>query len=130
MPRYFTKEQAEELLAQVRPLMEEVQRRSLVFDQLREEIAKLQRRIRGNGHGEAQRLAEKEAALREVGRGIASLVEQVQKLGVEVKDLAMGLVDFRGLREGREVYLCWRVGEADIAWWHTLESGFGGRQPL
>jgi hypothetical protein len=47
-----------------------------------------------------------------------------------VKDPATGLIDFRSLRGGREVYLCWRLGEGEIAWWHELDAGFQGRQPL
>lgn len=131
VPRYFTKEEAEKLLAQIRPLMEEAQRRTMVLERLQAETEAIEKRIRGNGHaGQGKRLAEKQEALRETGRGIAALVEQVQALGVEVKDLGMGLVDFRALREGEEVYLCWRVGESGIEWWHTLDGGFSGRKPL
>jgi hypothetical protein len=49
-------------------------------------------------------------------------------MGVEIKDLTTGLIDFRGLRDGHEVYLCWQYGEADIRFWHEIESGFAGRQ--
>jgi hypothetical protein len=54
----------------------------------------------------------------------------VQALGIEVKDIERGLIDFRHQREGRDVYLCWMLGEQDIAWWHPVETGFAGRQPL
>lgn len=131
MPRYFTREEAERLLPQIRPLMEEMQRRSMVFDQLRREVEAVERRLKGNGHlGESRQLEEKQQAMREVRQGIASLVDEVQALGVEVKDLTMGLVDFRAVREGQEVYLCWRVGEARVEWWHPLGSGFSSRQRL
>lgn len=131
MPRYFTREDAERLLSQVRPLMDEVQRRSVAFGQLQAEIAMVEAGLKGNGHlGEAARLAEKQQTLSELQASIAQLVNEVQELGVEVKDLAMGLVDFRALRDGREVYLCWRVGESHVAWWHPLEGGFGARQRL
>ncbi len=111
--------------------MEEIQRRSLVLGQLQGELAAFERRRKGNGHlGEARQLEQKQQALRETQQGIARLVEEVQGLGVEVKDLTMGLVDFLALRGGREVYLCWRVGESRIEWWHTLEGGFGARQKL
>jgi hypothetical protein len=51
-------------------------------------------------------------------------------MGVLVKDLEMGLIDFPAQREGQEILLCWRLDEPRIAWWHTLEGGFGARQPL
>jgi hypothetical protein len=110
--------------------MEEVQQRKLLFDELQSQAEALETRLKGNGHGLAVQLGEKHEALREVGRTIATTVQRVQDLGVEVKDLDSGLVDFRSLRDGREIYLCWRVGETAIGWWHTIESGFAGRQPL
>lgn len=57
-------------------------------------------------------------------------VAELRKLGVELKDFFMGLVDFPTLREGREVFLCWKQGEATIAHWHEIDDGFAGRQPL
>jgi hypothetical protein len=54
----------------------------------------------------------------------------LQELGVELKDLDQGLVDFPSYREGQLVYLCWKRGEDRIRFWHDLESGFAGRQPL
>ena len=50
--------------------------------------------------------------------------------GGELKDPLQGLVDFRTLADGREVYLCWREGEDSIEFWHEIDTGFGGRQPL
>ena len=58
------------------------------------------------------------------------LFEEVHELGVELKDPFTGLVDFRCLMYGREVYLCWRLDEPDVAHWHELEAGFAGRQKL
>jgi hypothetical protein len=55
--------------------------------------------------------------------------EELKGLGVELKDLEMGLVDFPGRHQGRDVYLCWKLGEESVAHWHELESGFSGRQP-
>lgn len=131
MPRYFSREEAERLLPQIRPLMEEVQRRALSYQKLQEQVDALEKRLEGNGHlGEGKALEERQRALGELRQSIARLVDDVQSLGVEVKDLAMGLIDFRALRDGGEVYLCWRVGEGRVEWWHPLEGGFGARQRL
>ncbi|HEX7588609.1 MAG TPA: DUF2203 domain-containing protein [Anaerolineae bacterium] len=54
----------------------------------------------------------------------------VQDLGCELKDLEQGLIDFPSYRDGKLVYLCWKRGETSITFWHDLDSGFGGRQPL
>jgi len=63
--------------------------------------------------------------------GIAERAGQLEALGVQLKDYERGLIDFPATRDGRVVLLCWRLGEGDqIEWWHDLETGFAGRQPL
>lgn len=61
---------------------------------------------------------------------ITERIEAIQKLGAEVKGVDSGLVDFPALRNGEQVYLCWRLGETKIEWWHPLETGFAGRQRI
>jgi hypothetical protein len=56
---------------------------------------------------------------------------ELEDLGVQIKDHARGLIDFPSLRDGRVILLCWQLGEGDeIEWWHDVEDGFAGRQPL
>ncbi|HEX7121015.1 MAG TPA: DUF2203 domain-containing protein [Gemmatimonadaceae bacterium] len=69
---------------------------------------------------EAQRLA----------REIQGFMGELRELGVEFKGFDLGLVDFPSERDGRLVYLCWKLGEDAVAWWHELEDGYRGRQPL
>jgi len=57
-------------------------------------------------------------------------IESIQEMGCLIKDLNTGLVDFPTLYRGQEVYLCWRLGEAEIGWWHGTEEGFAGRKPI
>jgi hypothetical protein len=57
-------------------------------------------------------------------------VKSILALGLTLKDLERGLVDFLGTRGGREVFLCWHHGEEDIAYWHEINAGFAGRHPL
>ncbi|MBX6396482.1 MAG: DUF2203 domain-containing protein [Alicyclobacillaceae bacterium] len=59
-----------------------------------------------------------------------NLLEQVEKMGGQVKDIDYGLVDFPGCVQGQPVLLCWRKGEPKIAWWHGVDEGFIGRKPL
>jgi hypothetical protein len=58
------------------------------------------------------------------------LVGQLASSDIVLRDIDRGLVDFPTIRDGREVYLCWQLGEESVSHWHDLESGFGGRQPL
>lgn len=63
--------------------------------------------------------------------GLTSLTGELESQGVQIKDYSRGLIDFPSLRDGRVVLLCWHLGEGDrIEWWHDVEAGFAGRQPL
>ncbi len=62
---------------------------------------------------------------------LSSKTSELETLGVQLKDYERGLIDFPSLRDGRVVLLCWHLGEGDrIEWWHDVETGFAGRQPL
>jgi hypothetical protein len=58
------------------------------------------------------------------------VIDEIGEHGAEVKDLDEGLIDFPALRRGETVLLCWQLGEDRIGYWHTVEDGFAGRQPL
>ena len=128
----FTPDEANDLLAEVRPLAEQMveHRRRLLAAQERR-VAALER-IGGNGGdftpSELADLAEDvEREATEVARAVRAITE----LGAQVKDLDSGLVDFPGTRpSGEPILLCWRLGEDEVAWWHTEQDGFGGRRPL
>ena len=124
--KLFSVSEANDLLLQVQPVIARLQ--------------KLHRALRG------QRQAVKKASESATQGGggipggaqyIAQLMEfneysaQMEELGVQIKDYVRGLIDFPSLREGRVVLLCWQLGEGErIAWWHDIEAGFAGRQPL
>jgi len=129
--RYFTAEEANEALLEVRPLTEELvgHRRALV--ELQERQSAVTARIAGNGGNvEPHELEEVQAQLDEEVAGIARCVARIHEVGALVKDLDDGLVDFPATRDGREVLLCWRLGEDEIGFWHGLDEGFSGRKPL
>jgi hypothetical protein len=129
--RYFTAEEANEALLEVRPLTEELvgHRRALVA--LQERQSAVTARIAGNGGNvEPHELEEEQEQLDEEVAGIARCVARIHEVGALVKDLDDGLVDFPATRDGRDVLLCWRLGEDEIGFWHGLDEGFSGRKPL
>jgi hypothetical protein len=65
-------------------------------------------------------------ALEQIGQQL----QTIQEMGVLVKDVESGLCDFPYMLDGRIVYLCWKLGEPEVSWWHETDSGFSGRQPL
>jgi hypothetical protein len=104
-------------------------RRALTEAMERQE--RLTAKIGGNGGAiPPQEIASVQAEIENEATGIAHCINGLQELGVLVKDLDMGLVDFPALREGEEVLLCWRLGEEEIGYWHGLEEGFAGRKEL
>lgn len=129
--RLFTPDEANALLAEVRPLAERLVERKRALDEAEAVRAELLGRIAGNGGdltpsdvAEAVARVDRETAV------IGTLVDELQGLGVQVKDLDLGLLDFPWEREGEVVLLCWRVGEDEIGYWHALEEGYAGRKPL
>ena len=130
MPRYFTIEEAASLLPRLTEILVNMQARKRDLDRLRREFTEAAARAAGNGHLLEQELAEKRSAVEQTRSALTDLAHQISELGCELKGLDEGLIDFRALREDREVYLCWRLGEERIAFWHDLESGFAGRRPL
>jgi len=129
--RYFTPEEANALLDEVRPLAEALvaHRRAIAVTATRQ--ARLVQRIAGNGGDfDPQEPRTLEEDFRREDEAAVQCVEELQRLGVLVKDLDRGLVDFPALRGDEEVLLCWQVGEDEIAYWHGVDEGFAGRKPL
>lgn len=128
MARRFTVDEANALLPVVIPRLEELRRLAERLTIIQRELAEIT--PAGARNGQADRLLALETEAADIAGRAETLLRALLELGVEVKEPLTGLIDFRSLREGREVYLCWRLGEGDIAWWHDLDSGFRGRRPL
>jgi hypothetical protein len=129
--RHFTPEEANAELEEVRPLVQQLvasrQEHALAVERQEE----LERKIRGNGGGiPPAELASATAEVDGLARRLARLVDEIASHGAQVKDLDSGLIDFPALLHGETVLLCWQLGEDEIAWWHRVEDGFEGRQPL
>lgn len=129
-PRLFTRQEAEDLLPHVAPLLWQMRDLKKEHDACQSKLAELQARGQGNGHGLDVEVARARQGQQQAAVAINGIIERVKGMGVEVKDIEMGLVDFRSELNGREVYLCWKLGEEHIGWWHDLDTGYNSRQPL
>jgi hypothetical protein len=131
-PRVFSLEEAKALLPTLRGILSELREARSDLTQVQAQLAeRLHVGSRGNGHvvpgGEVDRLNGKtEDAQERIRRAVLFIAE----LGCELKDPDRGMVDFRWSHEGRIVYLCWLAHEETIQFWHELEGGYRGRQPL
>jgi len=129
--RHFTPEEANAALPGVRLLVERMVEHRRAHVEALERQEELEGRIRGNGGGiPPAQLADTAAEVERHARELARAVDDIIELGVEVKDLDEGLVDFPALHRGETVLLCWQLGEDEIGYWHSVEAGFAGRRPL
>lgn len=124
MPKYFTLAEANEALKIIRPLMDDVMliRQRILANQ--PEIWAMVEKSAGNGGSPTLSKIVVEFEKFDV------LIHKIQDAGAQIKDINIGLIDFSALKDGREVYLCWQHGEGDIAYWHEIEDGYAGRQPI
>jgi hypothetical protein len=127
--RLFTLEEALILLPTVRQLLIEIQEAKRELDKTSAEVERLLGLTGGNGHL-AEDVARAREAVQVAAVKLEALMSELDSLGVQLKGIEEGLVDFPSEREGRVVLLCYRLGEETIAWWHDEETGFAGRQPL
>jgi hypothetical protein len=130
-PRRFTPAEANGALAEVRPLVERMVAAKRALDRTQARRDGAASSIAGNGGAIPPReLAALHDAVERRAAELAGIVAQIGELGVLVKDLDSGLVDFPSTLEGEEVLLCWRLGEDEVAFWHRPEDGFAGRRPI
>lgn len=121
--RHYTVEEANRLLPRLEPMLDKlVEARDRLTETEAHEALSGAAPTNGGG-GEGRQVGE---AFLEVRR----LLMELQELGLVVRDIDRGLIDFPAIIEGREVYLCWERGEEAIGHWHDLEAGYGGRRPL
>ncbi|MEK6526091.1 MAG: DUF2203 domain-containing protein [Nitrospirota bacterium] len=124
LERIFTLSEANRLIPQLEEHLTAVKRGKTVLIRTKDEIKKASSKAQFGGGSFAG--PHYITALEQTSENL----QAIQEMGVLVKDLDIGLCDFPYLMNGRIVYLCWKLGEAEIQWWHEVNSGYTGRQPL
>jgi hypothetical protein len=131
--RFFTEEEANAALEVVRPLVDRLVEARKRLVHVAGRLEEVEGRVSGNGGGlDPERVRELQDRAAEVANDVAGLVSELEAVGVQVKDLDQGLIDFPALHpeRGETVLLCWRLGEDAVAHWHGVEEGFAGRKHL
>lgn len=127
--KYFSLQQADRILPEVEPVLlslRDLQTRAL---QTKERVDLLWQRLEA-GERVLDEIASVQSRLDADVVEMRSLVERLETLGVILRDVGMGLIDFPAIVVETEFYLCWRLGEDSIQFWHGVDEGFGGRKPL
>jgi hypothetical protein len=123
----YSIDEANDLIPQVRAVLLQ-----LAVEQRRLDAAhaEMHRQLDADGGPESAAAADRqEAATAEIREGMRTLLVHLSELGVELRDLEMGLVDFPGERDGELVWLCWRLADARVAFWHPTDEGYATRRP-
>jgi hypothetical protein len=131
MAKCFTLREAQSLLPQVERLLQDAMRLKPEFDEAAGVVNRMKERIHIMGGTLIDRGAAMETRQRKEtsSKLLRQAVQEILDMGVQIKDLETGLVDFPTRFYGRDVYLCWKFGESDIEFWHG-EEGFRGRKPI
>jgi hypothetical protein len=125
--KLFTINEANEMLPVIRPKLERIKAQYEKIAVYRESAKSAAAAATESGGGGMEGGSSYVKSLYEIGK----LTTEMNELGIQLKDYSRGLIDFPCMREGRVVLLCWQLGEDEkIEWWHELEGGFIGRQPL
>lgn len=122
--KYFTIDQANRSLTLVRRIVTDIVREYEKLHRLRDTCRALDAR---GENAEAEHARRRYMALTD---HLTSLKEEVEQIGCELKDFRIGLIDFPAWLDGREVCLCWQLGEEEVAYWHETTDGFAGRRPV
>lgn len=123
-PHYFTIEKANAIVRAIRPLIAEIlEIRQEILDR-RPQFWPVLAKAAGDGGGKAA------SEVAHQFQQLDTLVREISATGAILKDINTGMVDFLALREGREIYLCWKYGEDQITYWHELDTGYAGRRSI
>ena len=128
--RHFTVDEANALIPMLTPVLEDL--REVNERRLRavREVQEFEMRASQDGHGENSNVFSPDFDLAKIYEEFAQRVRYLEGLGIQLKDIEHGVVDFPTRMHDRDVLLCWRLGEERVAFWHDVEGGYAGRQPL
>jgi hypothetical protein len=132
MPRHFTLPEAQGLLPRVQRLVEQALEGKSRYEAADASFQKLGQKVMlmGGLIVDRARALELKSERGAAATALKSSIETIHEVGCVVKDLDIGLVDFPTLFRGEEVYLCWKMGESSIQFWHGVDEGFAGRKPI
>lgn len=128
MTRFYRIDEANGRLEELRPLLEQLRADRDAIAVAQRELTKA--RTTNGSAGKADEIARRETEVRRLVAQMQKAVEQIEEWGITLRDIGSGLIDFPALANGRPIWLCWRLGEPAVEWWHENDRGFDARKPL
>jgi len=128
--KVWTMEEANQALPYLNEILSVLVEQNKHADLACQSLIELEQRIAGNGKGMERELAYRRARLNDARSKMQNGIKQIHRLGCQVKDLDLGLIDFPSHLDGREALLCWQLGESSVLYWHGPDEGFASRRLL
>ncbi len=128
MARFYAIDAANARLGELRPLLERLREDRDIVAQAQRDLSRFRESNGSDDH--ALELQDRQAQITAVVKRMQQTVARIDSWGITLRDISTGLIDFPALAAGRPIWLCWRLGESDVAWWHEVNDGFGGRRTL
>lgn len=126
MKKYFTIEEAEELL----PKVERVLKRTIKLNKALDLLSSIEIEVYDDDYDNLKRITKLNKHFHKLSYEFYANIEKIEDIGCIIKDLEIGIIDFYSKFEGREIFLCWKLGEKKIRFWHEVDSGYEGRRPI
>ena len=130
MARFFDIDAANEALTEVGPLLATLADQRAELIRLRDRTLAAHASMGGRAEIDAEEAQRIRLRMQGIVDQMTAAVAQIDGLGITLRDIERGLIDFPALTGGRQVWLCWQLGEDTVEFWHELETGFGSRRPL
>jgi hypothetical protein len=140
MARFYDVDRANARIGELRDILELLRDQRAELIRLRDMVLERQSAVEAgteSGSGSLRGSDDEPDELRLIRLRMQGLIDQMQAgvaridgLGITLRDIESGLIDFPALASGRQIWLCWRLGEEEVGWWHELSTGFSERQPL
>ena len=124
--RYFTIEEAEEML----PKVERILRRTIKLNKALDLLGSIEIEVYDDDYDNLKRITKLNKQFHKLSYEFYANIEKIEDIGCIIKDLEIGIIDFYSEFEGREIFLCWKLGEKKIKFWHEADSGYEGRRPI
>ena len=124
--KYFTIESAEKLL----PKIERILKRTIKLNKAIDLLSSIEIEVYDDDYGNLRRVTKLNKQFHKLSYEFYSNMEKIEDLGCVIKDIDTGIIDFYSRFEGGDIFLCWKLGEKTIKFWHEIDSGYEGRKPI
>jgi len=124
--KYFNIEETERLL----PKIERILRKTISLNKALDLLSSIEIEVYDDDYNNLRRVTKLNKQFHKLSHEFYEDIEKLEDLGCVIKDLEIGIIDFYSRFEGRDIFLCWKLGEKTIKFWHEVESGYEGRKPI